>query len=216
MKKVNCGSDLLIPRSEWISETEIQGTDELVLRSPLMNKAFNRILELHKPTKRIAFVSLCSSTRPYSKSRKWKKFKEEFEKDCDLIIASNGGIIPIVFENCYPYLTYDAHGTAPYDKIYIKYLYERLMRFFSVHHYDYIIFDFRPNLRNRISAKMFKRDFKGGSKIYILPTATGYEMARKNKFKPYGGRYPDLSYEVMSEFSQVIKEIKSCMQTDQL
>lgn len=208
MKKVNKGLETLIPKSEWVLEKEIQGTDAMVLQHPIMLKAFKRILELHKPKKKIAFVSLCSSTRPYSKSRKWKKFKEEFEKDCDLIIASNGGIIPIVFEECYPYLTYDAHGQSQFDEMYIKYLYTRLMKFFSTHHYDYIIFNFRPGLRNRIAANAFVKNFKGNSKVYILPTQKGYNEARKDKFKPYGGRYPDLSDAVMKELKEAILEIK--------
>ena len=208
MKKVNQGKEDLIPQEEWVKESEIQGTDEMVLKHPIMNKAFEEILKKHIPRKKIALVSLCSSTRPYSKSRKWKKFKEEFENDCDLIIASNGGIIPITFEECYPYLTYDAHGQKQYDQMYIEYLYRRLMKFFTVFNYEYIIFNFRPKLRNRISAKLFIRDYKGSSKVFILPNAETYDKARKNKFKPYGGRYPDISSDVLDEIRETIEKIK--------
>lgn len=209
MKKTNKGKEDLIPRSEWVEECEIQGTDEMVLYHPIMRKAFFEILKKYKPKKSIAFVSLCTSTRPYSKSRKWKKFKEEFGKDCDLIIASNGGIIPIEFEECYPFLTYDAHGQKQYDELYIKFLYSRLMKFFNKFHYDYIIFNFRPNMRNRVSANAFVKHFKGNTKCFIAPSNATYEKARRNKFKPYGSRYPDLSDEVMQELRTIIKEVKN-------
>lgn len=87
-KKFNCGSDFLIPRDEWGTEADIQGGDEHLLKSPIMNRAFNKILEIWRPRHKMALVSLCTSTRPYSKSRKWKTFKELFGDDCDLIICS--------------------------------------------------------------------------------------------------------------------------------
>ena len=163
-KKINQGSELLIPRNEWVPPKQIQGNDKIVLTSPIIKKAFQKILDLHKMKNDTCFVSLCTSTRPYSKSLKWKKFKESLD-NIDLIVCSNGGIIPLEFENCYPYLTYDAHGERKYDNLYIKITYARLKLFFEKFPYKNIIFNFRPNLRNRICALKLKQEYKGN--IYI-------------------------------------------------
>jgi hypothetical protein len=203
--KINSGSDLLIPRNQWVPESEIQGRENKVLHHPMVEQAFRRIIDLHKPKHKVCLVSLCTSTRPYSKSRKWSVFKQHFGDKADLIICSNGGIIPIEFEECYPYMTYDAHGMSEFDNLYIRITYERLMKFFSVHHYDRIIFNFRPNLRNRKSALMFKKMYRGNSEILILPTQLAYDEARKRKFAPYGGRYPDLSYIVLDQLKRAIE-----------
>lgn len=201
--KINQGSDLLIPHEQWVSEDAIQGDEIKTLHSPIVEKAFQRILELHKPKHRVALVSLCTSTRPYSKSPKWKKFIELFGEKADMIICSNGGIIPIEFESCYPYLTYDAHGEGKWDKVYINTCYRRLMEFFNKHHYQKIIFNFRPGMRNRLAAQAFIRDFKGGSRIIILPTKEAYREAQKAGF-PAGKMFPDLDPRVLEELRRYI------------
>ena len=201
--KVNAGSDLLIPREQWTTEDAIQGDEIKTLHSPIVEKAFQRILELHKPKHKIALVSLCTSTRPYSKSPKWKKFIELFGEKADMIICSNGGIIPIEFESCYPYLTYDAHGEGKWDKVYINTCYRRLIEFFNKFHYDKIIFNFRPKMRNRIAAQAFIRDYKGNSKIYILPTKETYAAVQKAGF-PCGRMFPDLDPRVLEEIRKHI------------
>lgn len=206
-KKINQGKDTLIPRNEWVNESEIQGTDDMVLNHPIMEKAFKNIVESFTPNHKIALVSLCTSTRPYSKSRKWKKFIEEFSDYADMIICSNGGIIPIEYEDCYPYLTYDAHGQAKYNEMYIKKIYERLMIFFNKHHYDIIVFNFRPTLRNRKSAIKFVENYKGDSKIYILPTEEAWEnMLARWRSSPKSAHYfPDIEPEILNELKEVIK-----------
>lgn len=196
--KINQGSDLLIPREQWVAASAIQGDEIKTLHSPVVEKAFKRILELHKPKHKTALVSLCTSTRPYSKSPKWKKFIEQFGDKADMIICSNGGIIPIEFEKCYPYLTYDAHGEGKWDKVYINTCYRRLIEFFNKFHYDKIIFNFRPKMRNRIAAKAFIRDFKGKSEIVILPTEETYKAVQKSGF-PCGKMFPDLDPRVLEE-----------------
>ena len=95
-EKVNKGSTLLIPKKEWVPEKEIQGNDEMVLTHPVMKKAFNKILQLHEMKHNIAFVSLCTSTRPYSKSLKWKNFKERYGDYADMIIS---GIVELISHN---------------------------------------------------------------------------------------------------------------------
>lgn len=211
MKKINCGKEDLIPKSKWVDESEIQGSDEKVLKSAIIQEAFEQILLQHKPKHKIAFVSLCTSTRPYSKSVKWKNFKRMYSDCCDLIISSNGGIIPMEFEECYPYLTYDAPYTnSSFNELYSETLYTRLNRFFTTHHYDYIVFNYRPaskSSRNRKAAERFMSDFKGDTQCFLLPTVEAYEKARANKFKPYGHYYPDLSDEVISEINTLIEQI---------
>ena len=205
MKKVNAGRDLLIPKSKWVPEKEIQGNDEMVLLHPMMEEAYKQILRMHKPKHKTALVSLCTSSRPYSTSRKWKTFKKLFGDDADLIICSNGGIIPIEFEDCYPYLTYDAHGQKQYDKLYCQVVYRRLMAFFALHHYERIVFNFRPGLRNRASALKFKQTYTGKSEIFILPTQEGYRAAQRGGF-PKGKMYPDLDDHVLKELAKAIQK----------
>lgn len=203
MKKVNAGRDLLIPRAEWVPEREIQGTDAMVLNHPMMERAYKNILKLHKPKHKTALVSLCTSSRPYSKSRKWKEFRRLFGDDADLIICSNGGIIPIEFEDCYPYMTYDAHGQAQFDRLYCQVVYRRLMEFFSIHHYDRLIFNFRPGLRNRACALKFQQTYTGGAEVFILPTQAAYKAAQMAGF-PKGKMYPDLDDIVLAEISKAV------------
>lgn len=204
-KKVNAGGERLIPKEDWIPESEIQGAEIKTLQSPLIERAFRTILQLHQPKHNTCLVSLCTSTRPYSKSPKWKKFIELWGDKADMIICSNGGIIPIEFESEYPYLTYDAHGDKKYDKTYVAVVYRRLKLFFETFHYDRIIFNFRPNLRNRISAVLFKRYYHPLHPevlIYIRPTKQAYEGRKKTTMKDM--YFPDLD-------EGVLKEIDECM-----
>ena len=201
--KVNQGKELLIPKSEWVDCSEIQGDEIKTLSSRVVEKAFKRILELHKPKHKTALVSLCTATRPYSRSRKWKKFNELYGDYADLIICSNGGIIPIEFEECYPYLTYDAHGEGKWDKLYIGVCYRRLRQFFSTFEYEKIVFNFRPNMRNRIAARTFERNYKGNAEIVILPTIQAYRKAQESGF-PQGKMFPDLDTNVLNELTREI------------
>lgn len=202
--KINQGSELLIPRDQWVAAEDIQGDEIKTLHSPVVERAFKKILELHKPKHKVALVSLCTATRPYSKSRKWKTFIEKFGDDADMIICSNGGIIPIEFESCYPYLTYDAHGEGKWDKVYINTVYRRLMEFFGKFEYETIVFNFRPGMRNRPAAQAFKRDYKGKARIVILPTVEAYKEAQKAGF-PAGKMFPDLDPRVLAEIERAVK-----------
>lgn len=205
-ERINQGSELLIPKEEWISPNEMLGQKK-VLNSPLLNKAFKRILELHKPKSNIAFVSLCTSTRPYSKSVKWQQFLK-YKDDVDLIVCSNGGIIPIDFEECYPYLTYDSLGEKKYDKLYTKKTYVKFKMFFEKFDYEYIIFNLRPSLAIRKSALLFKQKSDNSDNIFIYPSKETFLKAKKDNFKPFGHYYPDASYPVMEELDKIIKNIK--------
>jgi predicted RNA-binding protein len=213
-KKIAQGGTLLIPREEWGDASTIQGNDLDVLYSPIMERAFKRIVELHTPKHQIAFCSLCTVTRPYSTGRKWKTLKQHYSTMCDLIINSNGGVIPIEFERQYPYMTYDAHGRKEFDKQYIEVLTARLKTFFSKHRYRYIMFNFRPNLRNVHTAENagkwlveneFIEDYK------ILPTKEHYQQSQREDFHKKGyAMFPEL-YPTM--FMPVYKQIKAWNKT---
>lgn len=202
--KANEGSERLIPKKEWLPPSAIQGEEIKTLRSPMIEKAFQEILRQYKPKHDVALVSLCTATRPYSKSRKWKTFIEKFGDDADMIVCSNGGIIPLEFESCYPYLTYDAHGEGKYDKLYINTMYRRMSIFFEKFKYKKIILNFRPNMRNRIGALAFQRDYKGDAEVIILPTKEIYGDIQKAGF-PEGRMFPDLATPVLKQLETAIK-----------
>lgn len=208
-KKTNRGTEYLVPKNEWVPENEIQGNDEILFH-PMMKKAYEKIVACFKPKHQMALISLCTSTRPYSKSRKWSTFSKLYARNADLIICSDGGgIIPIEYESCYPYLTYDAaaHGPKKYNEIHIKVITERLLQFFNAHHYDVLVFNFRPGMRDRKAAKNFKREYKGDSEIHILPTTTVFKKVVESGF-PSGKMFPDLDPRVLEEISQVINSSK--------
>ena len=145
-EKINCGSEELIPKSEWVTPQDLEG-ELKVLNSPLMEKAFQKILTKFIPTHNVAFLSLCTATRPYSKSRKWNVYNNYFGDKCDLIVTSNGGVIPQPFWECYPYMTYDAYSHED-NGLYNKVLLRRLVEFFTkFDSYDTIIFNFNSFIR---------------------------------------------------------------------
>ena len=156
----------------------------------------------------VAFFSLCTFTRPYSKSVKWKKFKELYSDKADLIISSSGGIIPLEYENQYPFLTYDTTRLAKYNKLYIQKNYPKMKIFLNKFKYDYIIFNFRPTLRDVYLGRLIKKESENPDNIYIVPSKKVYKLAKKNGFKPSGGYNPDLSYEVLNEINEAFEEIE--------
>lgn len=109
--------DALIERKRWVSKKELGGDPE-IMTHPIILEARQKILELHEPKHSICLFSLCTASRPYSDSAKWKDIIERFQNDCDLVVYTNGGVIPREFWNCYPYKTYDAPATLrSYDEI---------------------------------------------------------------------------------------------------
>ena len=209
-KRIPQGSSRPIPRHEWCPVREIQGSDTDVLRHPLMERAFQEILKQHRPHHRIAYLSLCTTTRPYSIGKKWSTLRRIFGGHVDLIVASNGGIIPLEFEACFPFLNYDAHGEAKYDAEYVDVLVRRMKEFFSAHPYQYVVFNFRPNLRNVKAARIVGPWLveKGLAKGYaILPTAEHYAQAQTEKFHLRGYKmFPEL-YPAM--LNPVIRQVKA-------
>jgi hypothetical protein len=195
-KSIPQGGEYLLSKDKWGELESIQGCDPDVLYSPVMIKAFNGIVSSHTMGRKIALFGLCTATRPYSMSRKWKQYITDFEEYADLIICSNGGIIPIEFESQYPYLNYDAHGQSKYDKIYIEKGIERLKLFLQTHNYEYCLFNFRHNMRNYkiVETVGFWAKQKGYIRDYrIMPTKQQYEQSRKEGFVEKGFKmYPEL------------------------
>lgn len=195
-KDSNQGGQYLLPTSEWAPIADIQGNDPLVLNNVVMERAFQRILDTHVPGRKTALFSLCTATRPYSKSRKWSKYIAEFEPLVDLIIHSNGGIIPIEYEGQYPYLTYDAHGEKKYDDIYIRIGIRRMKEFLERHRYQYVLFNFRHKMRNFKIAQVVGPWAKAQGLISdyaILPNQAQYEQSQREGFAAQGfSIYPEL------------------------
>lgn len=203
--KVNCGTEYLIPKSEWVDPDELYG-EYKVLTSPIIEQSFNKILDDFVPQHNIAFLSLCTTTRPYNKSQKWKTFISEFSSACDLIVCSNGGIIPQKYWECYPFLTYDApHLNEDYTEDYIKFQYKHLVKFFSKFtSYDKIIFNFRPTLRNRVAVNQFlETDISNQFECHVLPSEEVFNRAKARGFNR-GLMVPDLDDYVMNELREHI------------
>lgn len=209
-KDENQGGTYLIPAAEWGTLADIQGNDPLVLGSALMERAFQAVVATHSPGRRIALFSLCTATRPYSLSRKWKRYVAEFEPYADLIIHSNGGLIPIEYEGQYPYLTYDAHGEAQYDKQYIEVGIRRMKQFLQTHRYDFVLFNFRHKMRNFKVAQVVGPWAKAQGLIRdfaILPTKAQYEQSQREGFADAGYKiYPELWPTMFDPVLQQLKE----------
>lgn len=191
--RVNCGSEVLFAKNEWCPAKEIQGTDLDVINHPLMKEAFNRTLEAHEVRHTTALLSLCTKTRPYSKGRKWKTLRNRYGEHADLIVTSNGGIVPLQLEGAYPFKTYDAKGERSNDNAYKVALRQKLSTFFERHRYERLVFLYRPTLRNVDAARhaCYALSARGLIKTFaILPSQLlyrsiiGRKVMRNGKSRP--------------------------------
>jgi hypothetical protein len=176
-RKINAGDERLIPREQWCPAHEIQGTDRDVLLHPTMRLAFERVLEVHEVRHPIAVMALCTSRRPYTATPKWRTLRGLYGDSADLIVTSNGGIVPLDLERCYPFLTYDAKGERWNTPLYQRVLKERLLRFLRRHRYRFVVFVYRPTLRNVPVAHAVCRKLldEGALEEYeVLPTPQAY------------------------------------------
>ena len=216
MKGEGSGDDRLIPQSEWMP-IETMNSDLKILENDLFDRVFDKILEVHKPKKKIAFLSLCTSTRPYSNSQKYKKFKKLFGESVEFVVVSNGGIIPIEYETSYPFMEYDGGGFDPNIKERFQIAMEhRLRRFFeNFNYYDFVLANFRPNLRTTPVAKKVLSELKRRSIIKdyaIVPNVTMYRECQNDGFgKPngVGKMFPDLHLYALEEMQSVLTHFHS-------
>ena len=187
LKSSNKGDEKLIPLCDWVSPEDIK-TDEKILKHPIFETAFQQILETWKPKHNIAFMSLCTAQRPYSKSNKYKEFTKRFGDKVDFIVTSSGGLIPPEYWSSFPYLTYDGdaiHGDE-WEVLYQQIQRDRVQRFFRTFDYDYVVANFRPNLRNVTPIREGLQQVKDESHIkdfIIIPNVELYEKAKIDGFR---------------------------------
>jgi len=215
-----------------LDQSSILG-DETVLKNEVFDKAFEKILEKHKPKNKAAFIALCTYSRPYSTSPKWKKYLKDF-KNVDFLVGSNGGVIPEEFWEEALFLTYDApqRGSKAeawakearklkdlegskrvlvkeeVDNLYKMKFYNRLIKFFKTFRYDYVIGDFVKTQRNFepfILAMELLKD-EGYIKYYDhcgILTDIYDEEERKNP----GRSYPTLSHLYYNRLKEKIEKV---------
>ena len=195
------GNTLLFPVSEFRTPDTMDDETKILEDEQFIEA--NRLMSLnHVPKKDIAFVSLCTSTRPYNKSPKWATFIKEFGDRCDMIVSSNGGVIPMKYWQSYPFMTYDA-GEHILDDLYKEVLYNRWNTFFRENRYKHILMNFKPHQRNYDPAMRVCKELleDGMIESYVfLPDAEKYTEILEN---PHRRCFPDinpLSMEVLSEW----------------
>ena len=208
-KSIPKGDTLLFTKDKWVPQSEMN-TEEKILLHPIMHEATERMAEEHKPLQPTAFISLCTASRPFYTSTKWKKFISEFDSKVDLIVASSGGVIPKKYWNSYPFLNYDGldrNDTELYQYIFFY----RLILFFSQNKYKYIIANFRPNLANYEPAHKALKLLKGLGHIEdysVIPDEKTYDKAKELGFRPphgCGDMFPDLTETILNELRDKIE-----------
>lgn len=201
--------DFLFKQDERIPDSEISG-DEKVLNSPLIEEAFQRILADYVPHHDKVIFSLCTSTRPYLHSVKWKTYHKFFGTDCDLVICSNGGIIPMDYMYCYPFLNYNApHEGNAWDELYMKVFERRLCAFLEKNnkYYKKRCFVFIPETRNYRSIEKLKLTNSLFMESALIPDRKTYRKVLNGEDLYIGfpiQRYPTLSYSVLLQIEQYL------------
>ena len=193
--------DCLIPRTDFVNSIMLGGDAEL-LEDPTgtFAKAFEVILEKHEPEHKVAILSLCTADRPYSISEKWSACVERFENRCDLIVYSNGGVIPLPFEHQFPFMTYDAKATTSVKTAarYREVVGGRIKTFLETHRYDHIIFAtllksrFRPALPDLCAELKDSGCIKG---FAIMPDAALDEKISELRDESFHNQLQPLSTE---------------------
>jgi len=176
----------------------------VLLENPLIDELCKKMREEYEPQHKYAIFSLCTSTRPYLNSPKWSAFYKNFGESCDLVICSNGGIIPIEYQNCYPFKAYDAHGDSAYDELYKEKFKDRLDKFLALHahKWDKIILSFLPSSRNR---EVIKDYDKGNDKFYVVPSLEVYKRIQEEGSPGVNTmRFPQAAHQHMDEISQIL------------
>lgn len=176
----------------------------VLLENPLIDELCKKMREEYEPQHKYAIFSLCTSTRPYLNSPKWGAFYKNFGESCDLVICSNGGIIPIEYQNCYPFKAYDAHGDSAYDELYKEKFKDRLDKFLALHahKWDKIILSFLPSSRNR---EVIKDYDKGNDKFYVVPSLEVYKRIQEEGSPGVNTmRFPQAAHQHMEEISQIL------------
>lgn len=213
IKTTNKGDEKLIKIKDWVDPSEMN-SDEKVLKHPIFEQAFSEILKQWKPKSNVAFMSLCTATRPYSKSMKYMQYMKRFGEHVDFIVVSNGGFIPEDYWSSWPYLNYDAmhQEDGGMDYLYQTTMYNRILRFFEAFDYEYVIANFRPTLRNYRPARIALKKLKKQGKIkdyVIIPETELYEKAAADGWRGKNGAgamFPDLHKFIIEELESKAKD----------
>lgn len=202
---------LLCPNKLDIAE--IRQNEGDMMKSRVLRRAFERILETYKPGHDIALVSICTATRPYSLSRKWTRLLKHFSGKVDFIVQSNAGVIPLEYECCYPYLNYNGPHEDCYNKQYIETQIQNEKLFFEKFHYRHVVFHFRHKVRDYHIAKevgpwAVEKGYIGG--YTILPTETQYNTGQAEGFVQAGySMFPELWPTMFDPLVECIEQLTS-------
>lgn len=179
------------------TKESLSGESKLMF-NPIIDEAFEKILDTYKPKHKKVIFSLCTSTRPYIISMKWKRFNELFGKDCDLIICSNGGIIPIEYMYCFPFMDYDAHRSGTkFDNLYKEQMMTRLTKFVEKFKWDTIVYSFLPTSRNAEALR--ESDLPG----VLLPSDEVMKDIKENGCPGVNiMRYPQITTQALEEMAK--------------
>ena len=152
-------------------------------------------------------------TRPYHEGPKWKRFVSNFNGKVDMIVSSNGGIIPQEFWYSWPYMNYESgepHGKKE-TELYNKVGYEWLLKFFKKHSYKYVICNMNPNHRiyDRFPEAFQLLKDNGYIEDYtMIPSMELYKKVKEDGFSGVNGMgemYPDLHKFVLDAMHEQIE-----------
>jgi hypothetical protein len=217
-KNIPRGNELLFKRGEWIPYN-LMDMEIKVLDLPVLHEGFKRVIKRHTSTQPTAFVSLCTATRPYYLSKKWKTFKEEFGHKVDMITISNAGFFPEPFWEAWPALNYGPIKGPPYpvdeidDEKYHRIMLDRMIRFFKNNEYKYVIVNFHPKQRSYKLGVESMSTLKNEGIIEdysIIPTIELYEKAKEDGFhgspNSAGDMFPDLHKFILNVIIQQVED----------
>lgn len=201
------------PEYYLFSESEIESRsdcrveelcgEEKVLNSKVIDDAFERIMEDYKPSHKNVIFSLCSATRPYIGSPKWKAFYKNFGDVADLVISSNGGIIPIEYMCCFPFMQYDAHrANSGTDELYKDRMKDKLSKFLNKFgkYWDIKVYSFLPTSRNAQAIKEMN-----GAGGFLVPSQKVYRDIIDNGCPGVNvKRFPQCATQHLQEIADIL------------
>lgn len=111
----------IIKRENW-NFKELQGATEKQLYNNDFDIIRNYLIQNFKPNSKVAILSLCSFKKPYSQQKVIKYYVNlTKQKGFDYFVLSNPGIIPIDYDNYYPFRYYNWNEAEETEEIKIKY-----------------------------------------------------------------------------------------------
>jgi len=138
----------IIPRKEWDLEG-LYGATEKQLLHPHFDRMIEHFARFYTPRHNIAVISLCASTKPYRENPYINWYWEKSKDFADYFIISNPGMIPIEYDNYYPYRYYgwpEYEETPEIKELYLNTIKKRLEIWFNLFYGEYtnIISIIRP------------------------------------------------------------------------